>query len=73
VTLATGDLPELLVRGDPQYLGQMLTNLIENGIKYTSGIGKRVFVELACERQRCGIVRVQDDGPGIFGKSNEIR
>ncbi len=65
VTLATGDLPELLVRGDPQYLGQMLTNLIENGIKYTSGIGKRVFVELACERQRCGIVRVQDDGPGI--------
>jgi len=65
VTLATGDLPEVLVCGDPQYLGQMLTNLIENGIKYTSGIGKRVFVELACERQRWGIVRVQDDGPGI--------
>ena len=65
VTLATGDLPELLVRGDPHYLGQMLTNLIENGIKYTSGIGKRVFVELACEQQRWGIVRVQDDGPGI--------
>jgi signal transduction histidine kinase len=65
VTLATGDLPELLVRGDPQYLGQMLTNLIENGIKYTSGIGKRVFVELACEQKRWGVVRVQDDGPGI--------
>lgn len=43
----------------------MLTNLIENGIKYTSCIGKRVFVELACERQRWGIVRVQDDGPSI--------
>src|SRR6266516_5385652 len=65
VTLATGDLPEVLVCGDPQYLGQMLTNLIENGIKYTSGIGKRVYVELACERQRWGVVRVQDDGPGI--------
>ncbi len=65
VTLATGDLPELLVRGDPQYLGQMLTNLIENGIKYTSGIGKRVFVELTCEEKRWGVVRVQDDGPGI--------
>src|ERR1700730_2740669 len=65
VTLATGDLPELLVRGDPQYLGQMLTNLIENGIKYTSGTGKRVYVELACEQQRWGVVRVQDDGPGI--------
>src|SRR2546430_1967813 len=65
VTLATGDLPEVLVCDDPQYLGQMLTNLIENGIKYTSGIGKRVYVELACEQGRWGIVRVQDDGPGI--------
>src|SRR2546423_8501184 len=65
VTLATGDLPEVLVRGDPQYLGQMLSNLIENGIKYTSGVGKRVYVELACEEERWGIVRVQDDGPGI--------
>src|SRR5205085_3011994 len=65
VTLATGDLPELLVRGDPQYLGQMLANLIENGIKYTGGTGKRVYVELACEQQRWGVVRVRDDGPGI--------
>ncbi len=65
ITLATGDLPEVLVCGDPQYLGQMLTNLIENGIKYTSGIGKRVYVELACEQARWGVVRVQDDGPGI--------
>ncbi|TMB81276.1 MAG: HAMP domain-containing protein [Chloroflexi bacterium] len=65
VTLATGDLPEVLVRGDPQYLGQMMTNLIENGIKYSSGIGKRVHIELACEQERWGVVRVQDDGPGI--------
>src|SRR6266516_3853509 len=65
ITLATGDLPEVLVLGDPQYLGQMLSNLIENGIKYTSGIGKRVYVELACEQKRWGVVRVQDDGPGI--------
>ncbi len=54
-----------MVYGDPQYLGQMLSNLIENGIKYTSGIGKRVRVELACEQERWGVVRVQDDGPGI--------
>src|SRR5205085_7895397 len=65
ITLATGDLPEVLVCGDPQYLGQMMTNLIENGIKYTSGTGKRVYVELACEQKQWGVVRVQDDGPGI--------
>ncbi|GEM_PF-45536 len=65
ITLATGDLPEVLVRGDPRYLGQMLTNLIENGIKYSSGIGKRVHVELASEQDRWAVVRVRDDGPGI--------
>src|SRR3989475_1399735 len=65
ITLATGDLPEVVLCGDPQYLGQMMTNLIENGIKYSSGIGKRVSVELACEQERWGVVRVQDDGPGI--------
>ncbi len=65
ISLSTGALPELLIRGDSHYLGRMLTNLIENAIKYTSGVGKRVHVELACEGQRRGIIRVQDEGPGI--------
>src|SRR5215472_3339282 len=65
VALSTGELPELLVSGDPQYLSRMLMNLIENGIKYTSGIGTRVHVELACEQERWAMLRVQDDGPGI--------
>jgi signal transduction histidine kinase len=65
ISLATGDLPEALVRGDPRYLCQMLTNLIENAIKYSSGIGKRVHVELACEQERWAVIRVQDDGPGM--------
>ncbi len=65
VSLSTGKLPELLVSGDPQYLSRMLINLVENAIKYTSGIGQRVHVELACEHRRWGVLRVQDDGPGI--------
>lgn len=65
ISLATGKLPEMLVRGDPQYLGPMLTNLIENGIKYSSGIGKRVSVELVCGEPGWGLVHVRDDGPGI--------
>jgi signal transduction histidine kinase len=65
IALATGDLPEAPVRGDPRYLGQMLTNLIENAIKYSSGVGKRVHVELACEQERWAVIRVQDDGPGM--------
>ena len=65
VALSTGELPELLVSGDPQYLSRMLMNLIENGIKYTSGIGTRVHIELACRQERWAVLRVQDDGPGI--------
>ncbi len=40
-------------------------NLIENAIKYTSGVGTRVHVELAEKQDKWGIFRVQDDGPGI--------
>jgi signal transduction histidine kinase len=65
VRLATGELPELLVSGDPQYLSRMVMNLIENAIKYTRGVGTRVHVDLACEQEQWGVIRVQDDGPGI--------
>ncbi|GHO49622.1 sensor histidine kinase [Ktedonospora formicarum] len=64
ITISTGELPELIVQGDPHHLGSMLTNLIENAIKYTSGIGKHVHVELAREGERA-VARVRDDGPGI--------
>lgn len=33
--MSGGELPELLVEGDYLYLSQMLTNLVENAIKYT--------------------------------------
>jgi signal transduction histidine kinase len=65
VILSTGNLPELLISGDPNHLSRMLTNLLENAIKYTSGIGKRVHVSLTCDQEQWGVIRVQDDGPGI--------
>jgi signal transduction histidine kinase len=65
ITLSTGDLPELLVNGDQQYLSRMMINLIENAIKYTRGIGKRAHVELAEKHGKWGSIRVWDDGPGI--------
>ncbi|GHO78592.1 two-component sensor histidine kinase [Ktedonobacter sp. SOSP1-85] len=64
VSLATGELPELLIEGDAQHLSRMLMNLVENAIKYTSGVGKHVCVELTAEKS-WGIIRIQDDGPGI--------
>ncbi len=63
IKLETGDLPELLVRGDRQYLIQMISNLIENGIKY-SGDGQSVRIETSGSKTQASL-RVSDTGPGI--------
>jgi signal transduction histidine kinase len=68
VLLDVGELPELVVRGDRVLLGQMVGNLVENAIVYTSGVGRRVRVSVD-ERQAGSPhlyrVRIEDDGPGI--------
>ncbi len=67
IGLDVGDLEELPVHGDPQYLIQMISNLIENAIKYSQPAG-RVEIETArCDSsdQPMAVVRVSDTGPGI--------
>jgi two-component system, OmpR family, phosphate regulon sensor histidine kinase PhoR len=50
-------------RADAQRLGQVMTNLIENAIKYGHDNGK-VVVTLEDEKKNV-LVSVRDDGPGI--------
>jgi heavy metal sensor kinase len=64
VTLEAGSLPETSMLGDRQYLQQMLSNLVENGIKYTTGGEKRVRVETGTADGNAWL-RVSDTGPGI--------
>ncbi len=64
ITLETTELPELIVKGDRQYLIQMISNLIENAIKY-SGSGKTVRVETSSDPKGYASLRVTDTGPGI--------
>jgi signal transduction histidine kinase len=45
VELVTGDLPEVPISGDRQYLSQMISNLVENGIKYVRSEHKCVQIE----------------------------
>jgi signal transduction histidine kinase len=59
------DLPELVIRGNRTYLTQMLTNLIENALKYTGGVGSRVRVSTGVVGGKWAFVRVTDNGPGI--------
>jgi signal transduction histidine kinase len=69
VTLAAGDLPEVIISGDRPALIQMLTNLVENGIKYSAGVdAARVIISVGSRvegRREIAFVRVSDNGPGI--------
>jgi signal transduction histidine kinase len=64
VTLEAGNLPETRILGDRQYLLQMVSNLVENAIKYTTGDKKQVCVETGTA-DGTAWVRVSDTGPGI--------
>jgi two-component system OmpR family sensor kinase len=68
VTIDLGELPEVSIQGDHQHLSQMLTNLVENAIKYAGGRGHQVHIETGSHSNGAGAygwVRVEDDGPGI--------
>ena len=67
IVLELGEMPELAIHGDRHYLIQMISNLIENGIKY-SGSGQKVRIENGIIRkndQDLASLRVSDKGPGI--------
>ena len=63
VRLESGNLAKARVTGDRQYLLQMASNLLENGVKY-SGDGQQVRIEILCTRGNASL-RVTDTGPGI--------
>ena len=57
-------LDEIQVCGDRLYLAQLCTNLLDNAIKYGTGIDKHIDVELDRQREQARI-RFIDQGPGI--------
>jgi signal transduction histidine kinase len=64
VQLEAGDLPEVQIPGDRQHLVMMVSNLVDNGIKYAAGKDKKVSIETG-RTGEIAWVRVSDNGPGI--------
>jgi heavy metal sensor kinase len=64
VRLEAGDLPEARILGDRQRLVQMVSNLVDNAIKYAAGQDKKVAIETGTTADTAW-VRVSDNGPGI--------
>jgi two-component system phosphate regulon sensor histidine kinase PhoR len=54
---------QMTVRGDPMRLEQVLTNLLDNAIKY-SPPGSHVTLRALSKDERV-VIEVEDDGPGI--------
>jgi len=63
VALHADALPPLSILGDSGRIRQVLSNLLDNAVKYTSE-GGNVFVSLSPEQDRA-IVSIVDDGIGI--------
>ncbi|HYL43521.1 MAG TPA: ATP-binding protein [Ktedonobacteraceae bacterium] len=68
ITIRVHPLPELTILGDRMYLMQLLTNLVENALTYSSGIGTHVDIDLVCQYkqgQAWANLCIADNGPGI--------
>jgi len=55
--------PAVIVRGDVELLGRVMSNLLDNAIQHTHS-GGRISVTVASSKDQCHIT-VQDDGEGI--------
>jgi two-component system OmpR family sensor kinase len=68
IVIKVAPLPELIIMGDRIYLVQLLTNIIENALKYGSGTATCVDINLVQQHkqgQAWAVLCVCDDGPGI--------
>ena len=64
VALELGDVAEIEVRVDRKALEQVLTNLIQNAVKYAGEPGVQVRVSATLENKSV-FIHVADEGPGI--------
>jgi signal transduction histidine kinase len=69
ISLNVGDLPNIPIQGDRSTLTQMLTNLVENAIKYSAGVADpQVRISTGTREESDHVlawVRVSDNGIGI--------
>ncbi len=74
-TLESSDLPEIEASFDPDAIEQIVTNAIDNALKYASTASERrveiTLVRVAMNGRPGVEIRVRDHGPGIEPKERE--
>ncbi|MGD9810911.1 MAG: sensor histidine kinase [Sphingobium sp.] len=69
--LEIGQLDDLTVKGSEDLIGQIIANLIENGLRHTPA-GSRIIVALAQTHEGAAELSVADDGPGIHESQHAL-
>ena len=58
--------PDLKVKGNRELVGQALSNLIDNAIKYAEGVATDPALKVSLRREAAGVVlSIADHGPGV--------
>lgn len=66
--IAISSLPELMITGNRMYLMQLVKNIVENALKYSSGSGTKVEIDMTAQYvsgEKWAVLSIRDDGPGI--------
>lgn len=61
--LKTNISPDIMIRGNPHLIGQLISNLLENAIKH-AGKGSLIQLNLSLEKQQA-LLSISDTGTGI--------
>ena len=74
VKLEAPGAESFIVDGNRELIGQALSNVVDNAIKYSAGSSETSVVRLTIERQRGEIsLKVADNGPGIPDQNDRDR
>jgi signal transduction histidine kinase len=74
VTLDTAVSGEFLIEGNRELIGQALSNVVDNAIKYSAGATEKPTVRVTLEKVAGEVrLRVTDNGPGIADEVDRQR
>ena len=71
VELTAEETTSAQIEGNRELIGQALSNIVDNAIKYSAGSGKHPAVSVSLRKEGDRVLAVRDNGPGIPEEDRE--